>query len=460
MKKPHLMYFTILVLFIIIFNGCVNNRKINEISPNIIFIFADDLGYGDLGIFGAKDIKTPNIDFIGKNGIKFTDFYSVSSVCTPSRAGLLTGRMPQRFGLNGVLFPDSHTGMPSSEYTIAELLNDNGYTTGIIGKWHLGHKFEYLPLQQGFDSFFGIPYSNDMASTVYIRGNDVVDHFPNQSLMTNKLTKEAIGFIEKNKNNKFFLYLAHPMPHVPIYASEKFIGSSERGLYGDVIQEIDWSVGIIINKLKEYNLLNNTLVIFSSDNGPWLTMGEFGGSSGKLRNGKMYTFEGGMRVPTLAMYEGYIPAGTETNQIISQLDWFPTFASITNSEFSDKIILDGEDISDLLKGESNNNERDFLYFDYDNLEGYRLGNFKVKLPYAGWPGTWYKSPLDPHDTLLFDLSIDPGEKNNIFELNKEHALILIEKMKKKYSSMGDLPHSIVIRTDADESHLEYLKIKK
>ena len=154
MKKPHLMYFTILVLFIIIFNGCVNNRKINEISPNIIFIFADDLGYGDLGIFGAKDIKTPNIDFIGKNGIKFTDFYSVSSVCTPSRAGLLTGRMPQRFGLNGVLFPDSHTGMPSSEYTIAELLNDNGYTTGIIGKWHLGHKYEYLPLQQSFDSFF------------------------------------------------------------------------------------------------------------------------------------------------------------------------------------------------------------------------------------------------------------------------------------------------------------------
>lgn len=460
MKKLYLMYFYITIFFVIFFNGCVENKKISESSPNIIFIFTDDLGYGDLGIFGAKDIKTPHIDFIGKNGIKFTDFYSVSSVCTPSRAGLLTGRMPQRFGLNGVLFPDSHTGMPSAEYTIAELLNDNGYTTGIVGKWHLGHKHEYLPLQQGFDSFFGIPYSNDMASTVYMRGNDVVDHFPNQSLMTNKLTEESIGFIEKNKNSKFFLYLAHPMPHVPIYASEKFIGSSERGLYGDVIQEIDWSVGRIINKLKENNLLNNTLVIFSSDNGPWLTMDEFGGSSGKLSNGKMYTFEGGMRVPTLAMYKDYIPAGSQANQIMSQLDWFPTFARLTNSEFSDKIILDGEDISAVLRGESDNNERDFLFFDYDKLEAYRLGDYKVKLPYEGWPGTWYKSPLDSHDTLLFNLSIDPGEKNNIFESNKELALILIEKMKKKYSSMGDLPPSIIIRTDADESHLDYLNIKK
>tara|TARA_A100000164_G_C21943711_1_gene792277 strand:- start:8302 stop:9684 length:1383 start_codon:yes stop_codon:yes gene_type:complete len=460
MKKFYLMYFYITIFFVIFFNGCVENKKVSESSPNIIFIFTDDLGYGDLGIFGAEDIKTPHIDFIGKNGIKFTDFYSVSSVCTPSRAGLLTGRMPQRFGLNGVLFPDSHTGMPSSEYTIAELLNDNGYTTGIVGKWHLGHKHEYLPLQQGFDSFFGIPYSNDMASTVYMRGNDIVDHFPNQSLMTNKLTEESIDFIEKNKNNKFFLYLAHPMPHVPIYASEKFIGSSERGLYGDVIQEIDWSVGRIINKLKENNLLNNTLVIFSSDNGPWLTMGEFGGSSGKLSNGKMYTFEGGMRVPTLAMYIDYIPAGSQTNQIMSQLDWFPTFARLTNSEFSDKIILDGEDISAVLRGESDNNERDFLFFDYDKLEAYRLGDYKVKLPYEGWPGTWYKSPLDSHDTLLFNLSIDPGEKNNIFESNKELALILIEKMKKKYSSMGDLPPSIIIRTDADESHLDYLNIKK
>ena len=245
----------ILCFFFSLLLSCKNkDQSTFQKSPNIVFIFADDLGYGDIGSYGAEDISTPNIDFIAENGIKFNDFYSVSSVCTPSRAGMLTGRMPQRFGLNGVLFPDSHTGMPPSEYTIAELLKDNGYYTGIIGKWHLGHKYDFLPLQQGFDFFFGIPYSNDMASTAYFNGNDVIDYFPDQKVMTNRLTQEAISFIESNKKNKFYLYLAHPMPHVPIYASNNFIGSSNRGLYGDVIQELDWSVGEIINKLNELNL--------------------------------------------------------------------------------------------------------------------------------------------------------------------------------------------------------------
>ena len=194
---------TLYVIFLIIFISCDTETDNNEISPNIVFIFADDLGYGDLSSFGASDINTPNIDFIGKNGIKFTDFYSVSSVCTPSRAGMLTGRYPQRFGLNGVLFPDSHTGLPSSEYTIAELLRDNGYKTGMVGKWHLGHKYEFLPLQQGFDFFYGIPYSNDMASTVYFAGNDVVDYYPDQSQMTKKLTEEAVKYIDRNKRKQF-----------------------------------------------------------------------------------------------------------------------------------------------------------------------------------------------------------------------------------------------------------------
>ena len=196
MYNPILAFF----LFFIALTSCKNldNSSYNK-SPNIIFIFADDLGYGDISAFGAKDILTPNIDFIAENGIKFTDFYSVSSVCSPSRAGMLTGRMPQRFGLNGVLFPDSHTGMPSSEYTIAELLRDNGYKTGVVGKWHLGHKHDYLPLQQGFDFFFGIPYSNDMASTVYFGGNDIVDYYPDQTIMTRRLTDEALNFIDSNK---------------------------------------------------------------------------------------------------------------------------------------------------------------------------------------------------------------------------------------------------------------------
>ena len=350
--------------------------------------------------------------------------------------------------------------MPSSEYTIAELLKDNGYNTGIIGKWHLGHKHEYLPLQQGFDSFFGIPYSNDMASTVYFRGNEVVDHFPDQSLMTKKLTEESIKFIESNSENKFYLYLAHPMPHVPIYASEDFIGSSERGLYGDVIQELDWSVGKIIEKLREKNLLDNTMIIFSSDNGPWLTMKEMGGSSGNLRNGKMYTFEGGMRVPTVAMLSGVIPPGTISNEITSQLDWFPTLASLTNSKIPDDLILDGINIEELFNGKNLNYDREYLYFDYERLEGYRKGDWKIKLPYGGWPGSWYKSPIDAHDTLLFNMSNDPGEKNNIFEDNKELARNLASSMTKKYNELGELPSSIIIRSDADESHLRELDIKK
>ena len=448
------------VIFLIIFNSCDTEKDNKEISPNIVFIFADDLGYGDLSSYGASDINTPNIDFIGKNGIKFTDFYSVSSVCTPSRAGMLTGRYPQRFGLNGVLFPDSHTGLPSSEYTIAELLRDNGYKTGMVGKWHLGHKYEFLPLQQGFDFFYGIPYSNDMASTVYFAGNDVVDYYPDQSQMTKKLTEEAVKYIDRNKENNFYLYLAHPMPHVPIYVSEKFRGSSDRGLYGDVIQELDWSVGEIIKRLEELNILDETLVIFSSDNGPWLTMRDMGGSAGELRNGKMYTFEGGMRVPTLAMMKGLIPEGIESNEIISQLDWMPTFASLTRTEISKEIAIDGDDITEILRGNSFDYERDYLFFDYEKLEAYRRGDWKVKLPYEGWPGSWYKSPIDSHDTLLFNLRKDPGEKNNIFDSNREMAKSLIDLMNVKYKEMGKLPKPIVIRSDADESHLKELNIIK
>ena len=451
---------TLYVIFLIIFISCDTETDNNEISPNIVFIFADDLGYGDLSSYGASDINTPNIDFIGKNGIKFTDFYSVSSVCTPSRAGMLTGRYPQRFGLNGVLFPDSHTGLPSSEYTIAELLRDNGYKTGMVGKWHLGHKYEFLPLQQGFDFFYGIPYSNDMASTVYFAGNDVVDYYPDQSQMTKKLTEEAVKYIDRNKENNFYLYVAHPMPHVPIYASEKFRGSSDRGLYGDVIQELDWSVGEIIKRLEELNILDETLVIFSSDNGPWLTMRDMGGSAGELRNGKMYTFEGGMRVPTLAMMKGLIPEGIESNEIISQLDWMPTFASLSRSQIPKEVIIDGDDITEILRGNSFEYERDYLFFDYEKLEAYRRGDWKVKLPYEGWPGSWYKSPIDSHDTLLFNLRKDPGEKNNIFDSNREMAKSLIDLMNVKYKEMGKLPESIVIRSDADESHLKELNIIK
>ncbi|MEP4095820.1 sulfatase [Reichenbachiella sp.] len=451
------------LLVLIGITACKKKEHAEDVSakgPNIVFVFADDLGYGDLGCFGASDIKTPNIDRLAQEGIKFTDFYSASSVCTPSRAALLTGRMPQRFGLNGVLFPESLTGMPTSEFTIPEMLKTKGYVTGMVGKWHLGHHFQYLPLQQGFDFYFGIPYSNDMASVAYLRGNEVVNHFPDQSLMTKKFTEEAVAFIEQQKNSPFYLYLAHPMPHVPIYASDKFLGTSERGLYGDVIQELDWSVGEIINKLEELELLKNTLIVFSSDNGPWLTMKHLGGSPGELRNGKMYTFEGGMRVPTVAMWKGNIPEGTVYQEVVSQVDWFPTFAALAEAELPIDLILDGEDITSVLLGEQQQKERGFLFFDYERLEGYRKGDWKVKLPFEGWEGAWYKSPEPAHDTLLFNLKKDPGEHHNVYAENKELAIQLIEQMNLQYGAMGSLPESIVVRTEADKKHFKQLMERK
>ena len=239
-----------------------NTVSKNNQLPNIIYIFTDDLGYGDIGCFGATDIKTPNIDKMAKEGIKFTEFYSAASLCSPSRASLLTGRLPQRMGINSVFFPESFTGMPSSEITIAEMLKNKNYATALIGKWHLGHRREYLPLQQGFDYYFGMPYSNDMASPVYMRGNKVVNLKVDQRYMTKTYTEEVLQYIENHQKEPFFLYMAHNMPHVPLYASEQFIGSSERGLYGDVIQEIDWSVGEIVKKITELGLLENTLIVF------------------------------------------------------------------------------------------------------------------------------------------------------------------------------------------------------
>ncbi|PRY27840.1 sulfatase-like protein [Spirosoma oryzae] len=269
------------------------------LKPTILLIFTDDLGYGDIGTYGATDIRTPNIDGLAQKGLPFTSFYSGNPVCSPSRAGLLTGRYPRRLGINGVFFPESYTGLPASEVTVAEALKQRGYATGAIGKWHLGHHRQFLPVQHGFDSYFGIPYSNDMAGVVYFRNNDVVDYTVDQHMITRTYTEEAIRFIDQHKRGPFFLYLAHNMPHVPLYASAAFEGKSKRGLYSDVIEEIDWSVDEVVKALKKNGLVENTLVIFTSDNGPWLAYDVDGGSAGPLREGKQTTFEGGMRVPAV-----------------------------------------------------------------------------------------------------------------------------------------------------------------
>ncbi len=423
-------------------------------KPNIVYIFADDLGYGDLSCYVAKDINTPNIDQIAKQGIKFTEFYSASSVCSPSRAALLTGRYPQRMGINTVFFPESFTGIPDTEITIPEILKEKGYATGIVGKWHLGHHYQYLPLQQGFDEYFGIPYSNDMESVVYMRGNEVESYKVKQQYITKTYTKEAQKFITKNKDNSFFLYIAHSMPHVPLYASEEFIGTSKRGLYGDVVQELDWSVGQILKSLREHGILENTLIVFSSDNGPWLAMKEDGGSAGDLREGKTFTFDGGMKVPTVAMWKNRIPQGIINNEVASQMDWFPTIANITGSSIPKGLVIDGLDISKVLTDKGNRKNSDLLFLDGKQLQGYRSGQWKVKLPYKGFRGNKWKQLVKAHDTLLFNLNTDPGEKNNLFEKYPEKAKEILKEMIEKYQDMGKLPPSLITKAQADQSHFK------
>ncbi|UOB16106.1 sulfatase family protein [Abyssalbus ytuae] len=452
-----------LVILTAVLSCKLNKEEVSqsERPPNIVFIFADDLGYGDIGCFGADDIKTPNIDNISSQGIRFTEFYSASPICTPSRAGLLTGRLPQRMGINNVFFPESMSGMPPEEVTVAEMLKEKNYATGIIGKWHLGHHHKFLPLQQGFDYYFGIPYSNDMESVVYIRGNEVEEFEVDQKYITRRYTEEALSFIEKHKENPFFLYVAHNMPHVPVYASENFIGTSQRGLYGDVVQELDWSVGSIIEKLKTLDILENTLVIFSSDNGPWLVMEDHGGSAGILREGKQFTFEGGMRVPTVAMWKGKIPEGMVYDDMVSQMDWFPTFAKLAGVNLPENHVLDGKDISEILLEGGTRSENSYLFFNGTNeLQAYREGDWKIKKPYSGNKGTHWMKAVEAHDTLLINLKEDPGEKNNLYSAHPQKALDLFNEMENRYNNLGQLPPPLIIKTEADRSHLKYLKNKR
>ncbi|MCF8225498.1 MAG: sulfatase [Bacteroidales bacterium] len=430
-------------------------EKMQE-GTNFVIIYCDDLGYGDLGCFGATDIKTPNIDRMAKEGMKFTEFYSASPVCSPSRAALMTGRIPQRMGVHGVFFPESYTGMPVEENTIADLLKTRGYATGIVGKWHLGHMHRYLPLQRGFDEYFGIPYSNDMESVVYLEGNEVVDFHPDQSLTTKTYTEKALDFIDRHAGNPFFLYLAHSMPHVPIYASEDFLGTSDRGLYGDVIQELDWSVGQVLDKLEDEGILENTLVVFSSDNGPWLVMRDHGGSAGGLREGKQYTFEGGQRVPTLAMWPDGIRPATVYDDMGLMMDWLPTICEIAGVALPDDRDYDGESLVEVFDGQGKREQNEFLYYDGTKLECYRKGDWKIKLAYDGFEGATWKHAVPPHPLLLINLKEDPGELNNLAEEYPEKVKEMLESMEQYKQSKGSFPPPLFIRSDADRSHYDHV----
>ena len=440
--------------------------------PNIVLIFADDQGYQDLGVFGSPNIKTPNVDRLAKEGMRLTDFYSAASVCTPSRAALMTGCYPERVGRLGVLFPRNTIGLNPEETTIAEMLKAQGYATACIGKWHLGHKKPFLPTNQGFDLYFGIPYSNDMgvdptmdlADDIHwrngyteekfrklsansraggpplMRGTEVVEFPVDQNTLTRRYTAAAIEFITANKDKPFFVYLPHTMPHIPLYATGQFAGKSEAGLYGDTIEEMDWSVGQIMATLKKLKLDKNTLVIYTSDNGPWNlranatakvkgnTNRKVGGSALPLRGYKFQQFEGGMREPTVMWWPGHIPAGSVCSEVAGTIDLLPTIAAITGAKLPAKKI-DGHNILPLLEGRPNAKSPHEAYF-YQS-KAVRMGDWKLMVSGQGVKGK-----------LLFNLAKDIGEKKNVAadhpEIVKKLTAVL-EQFKAEMKAEGRPP---------------------
>jgi arylsulfatase A-like enzyme len=396
--------------------------------PNVVVIFADDLGYGDLGCFGHPTIKTPNLDRMASEGLRLTQFYVAECVCTPSRAGLLTGRLPIRNGMcsdtRRVLFGDSLGGLQAEEVTIAESLKAKDYATACIGKWHLGHLPQFLPTKQGFDSYYGIPYSNDMKPTVLLRGANVVEDPVDQTTLTARYTAEAVGFIRQNRDRPFFLYLPHNFPHVPLFASEKFKGKSRRGLYGDVVEELDASVGEVLETIRELDLADNTLVIFTSDNGPWLTRNLEGGSAGLLRGGKGSTWEGGMREPTIAWWPGTIPPGGVSSELGCTTDLLATICAIVEVPLPADRTLDSLDLRPVLLGTGESPRKSLLYYRGRQLMAARLGPWKAHFQTQDGYGQPKPELHDP--PLLFHLEHDPSER---FDVAKDHADVIVEVRK-------------------------------
>lgn len=450
----------------------VSYTSVKVANPNIVLIFMDDMGYGDLSCYGATQYKTPNLDQMAAQGIRFTNFVSAQAVCSASRAGILTGCYPNRIGITGALMPDAQIGLNPLEETIPEVLKRQNYKTAAIGKWHLGHQREFLPLQQGFDEYLGLPYSNDMwpvnfdgtpANTAandrkrnypalpLIEGNEKIREvktLDDQAELTTIYTERAIRFINHNRKNPFFLYLAHSMPHVPLAVSGKFKGKSEQGMYGDVIMEIDWSVGEIMKALEKNGLEKNTLVIFTSDNGPWLNFGNYAGSTGGLREGKGASFEGGQRVPCLMKWPGNIPAGSVCNKLASTIDILPTLAAITQLALPKKKI-DGVNISSLLLGDEEANPRkSFLYYYRKNsLEAVRKGDWKLVFAHHGRTYLGFEPGADGFpgkvnenfrfEEGLYDLRRDPGERYDVKEYYPEVLAELKKLADEARQDLGD-----------------------
>jgi len=409
-------------------------------KPNFVIIFCDDMGYGDLGCYGHPTIRTPNLDQMAAEGQKWTNFYVGASVCTPSRAALLTGRLPIRSGMcddnRRVLFPDSAGGLPQSEVTIAEGLKTRGYATACVGKWHLGHLPQYLPTNNGFDSYFGIPYSNDMDriagegrqamlepkveyfNVPLMRDEEIIERPADQTTITKRYTQEAIKFVKKSKNKPFFLYLAHNLPHVPLFVSQNFKDRSLRGLYGDVVEEIDWGVGQILKTLRQQGLAENTFVVFTSDNGPWLIFNEHGGSVGLLREGKGCTFEGGMREPCIMWWPGTIKPGL-VNDIGATMDLYTTILTLAGAKVPDDRVVDGLDLSPVLFGTGPSPRKVMFYYRGAKLYAARKGLYKAHFITKPAYGKGNETMHDP--PLLYHLGHDPSEK---YDISKDHPEII------------------------------------
>jgi len=443
-------------------------------TPNIIIILMDDMGYGDIGRNGANQYETPNLNKLANQGMQFTWYYCPQAVSSASRAGLLTGCYPNRIGFAGALMPWAEVGINPEETTIPEMLKTKGYYTGAIGKWHLGHHKKFLPLQHGFDYYFGLPYSNDMWPVDFdgvpfekkdptnnkmrypvlplIEGNEKVAEvrtLSDQDKLTTEYTERAIKFIEDHKKEKFFLYLPHSMVHVPLGVSDKFKGKSKQGMFGDVMMEVDWSVGEIMKTLEKNGLEKNTLVIFTSDNGPWLNFGNHAGTTGGLREGKGTSWEGGQRVPCIMRWPGVIPEGTICSKLSSSIDLLPTLAAITGAKLPDKKI-DGVNIYQLMIGEKDAMPRhEFLYYYRQNsLEAVQIDYWKLVLPHDnyqsyrgqkpgkdGWPGPYTTEKIT--STELYDLRRDPGEWYNVAEYYPEKVRELQALVEEARKDLGD-----------------------
>jgi arylsulfatase A-like enzyme len=429
--------------------------------PNFVLIYCDDLGYADIGPFGAKGYQTPNLDRMAVEGMKLTSFHSAAAVCSASRAALMTGCYPQRVSILGALGPKAKVGINDNEVLLPEILKGRGYATAIFGKWHLGDDPKFLPTRHGFDRYFGLPYSNDMwpnhptnkkfPPLPLIEGEKILEHNPDQTQLTTWYTERAVQFIADSKDKPFFLYVPHSMPHVPLFVSDKFKGKTENGLFGDVIAEIDWSVGQILDALKKHGLDDNTLVLFSSDNGPWLSYGNHAGSAGPLREGKGTTWDGGHLEPTLARWPGKIPAGSVCKELAGTIDVLPTFAKLAGGQAPQDRIIDGRDIWPLLSGQpgAKSPHEAFYYYWAYGLEAVQSGTWKLHLPHTyrslaspgkdGEPGPYKQATTD---LALYNLAEDVGETKDV---SAEHPEVVKRLQALAEKARADLGDSLTMR---------------